>query len=149
MKKYIVKLSQEERDSLSEIILKGSHRSQKVLNALILLNCDEGSFQDDRTKNEEIARVLKISMRKIDRLKKRFVEEGLDIALDTRGKGARKYERRVDGDFEAHLIAVSCSSPPSGHAKWSLRLLANKMVELEYIDNVSHETIRRVLKKTR
>ena len=149
MKKYIVKLSQEERDSLSEIILKGSHRSQKVLNALILLNCDEGSFQDDRTKNEEIARVLKISMRKIDRLKKRFVEEGLDIALDTRGKGARKYERRVDGDFEAHLIAVSCSSPPSGHAKWSLRLLANKMVELEYIDNVSHETIRRVLKKTK
>ncbi|MCK4793661.1 MAG: helix-turn-helix domain-containing protein, partial [Desulfobacteraceae bacterium] len=105
MKKYIVKLSQEERDSLSEIILKGSHRSQKVLNALILLNCDEGSFQDDRTKNEEIARVLKISMRKIDRLKKRFVEEGLDIALDTRGKGARKYERRVDGDFEAHLIS--------------------------------------------
>lgn len=147
MKKYIVKLTQEERDVLSDIICKGSHRSQKVLNALILLNCDEGLYQDDRTKNEDIARVLKVSMRKIDRLKKRYVESGLDIALDT-SKGQREYTRKVDGDFEAHLIAVSCSRPPEGHAKWSLRLLAEKMVELEYIDHVSHETIRQVLKKT-
>ena len=147
MKKYIVKLDQSERDKLSGIICKGSHRSQKVLNALILLNCDEGSYQDDRTKNVDIARVLKISMRKIDRLKKRFVEDGLDIALDT-SKGQRKYKRKVDGDFEAHLVAVSCGSPPEGHAKWSLRLLADKMVELEYIDQVSHETIRQILKKT-
>ena len=148
MKKYIVKLTQEERDNLSEIICKGSHRSQKVLNALILLNCDEGSYQDDRTKNEDIARVLKVSMRKIDRLKKRFVEFGLDIALDT-SKGQREYKRKIDGDFEAHLIATSCSQPPEGHAKWSLRLLAKKMVELEYIDEVSHETIRQILKKTK
>lgn len=147
MKKYIVKLTWKERDELSEIICKGSHRSQKVLNALILLNCDEGSCQDDRIKNEDIARVLKVSMRKIDRQKKRFVESGLEIALDT-SKGQREYKRKVDGDFEAHLIAVSCSSPPEGHGKWSLRLLADKMVEMEYIDQVSHETIRQILKKT-
>ena len=147
MKKFVIKLSQEERDELSEIIFKGTHKSQKVLYALILLNCDEGPFQDCRTKNEDIAKVLRISMRKIDRLKKRFVEEGFDVALDT-SKGSREYEPKIDGDFEAHLIAVSCSNPPKGYAKWSLRLLADKMVELEYIDKVSHETIRRVLKKT-
>jgi hypothetical protein len=147
MRKYIVKLTQEERDELSEIICKGSHRSQKVLNALILLNCDVGPYQDDRTKNEDIARILRVSMRKIDRLKKRLVENGLEIALDT-SKGQREYKRKIDGDFEAHLIAVSCNSPPEGHAKWTLRLLAEKMVELEYVDQVSHETIRQVLKKT-
>ncbi len=146
MKKYIVKLTQDERDKLSDIIYKGSHRSQKVLNALILLNCDEGPFQDSRTINEDIVRVLKVSMRKIDRLKKRFVESGLEIALDT-SKGKRVYKRKADGDFEAHLIALSCSRPPEGHSKWSLRLLADKMVELEYIDQVSHETIRQILKK--
>ena len=147
MKKYIVKLTEAEREELSEIICKGSHRSQKVLNALILLNCDEGPFQDERTKNEDIARVLRVSMRKIDRLKKRLVESGIEIALDT-SKGQREYKRKVDGDFEAHLIAVSCGTPPIGRSRWSLRLLADKMVELEYIDEVSHETIRQVLKKT-
>jgi len=148
MKRYIVKLTREERDQLSGIIRKGNHRSQKVLNALILLNCDEGQYQDDRSKNEDVSRVLKVSMRKIDRLKKRFVESGLDIALDT-SKGQREYTRKVDGDFEAHLVATSCSKPPEGHSKWSLRLLADKMVELKYIDQVSHETIRQVLKKTK
>jgi len=103
---------------------------------------------DGRSVNEELSRVLKIGMRKIDRVKKRFVEDGLDIALNGK-KGSRIYAKKADGDFEAHLIALSCSDPPEGFSRWSLRLLAEKVVELAYIDNVSHETIRRVLKKTK
>jgi hypothetical protein len=146
MKKYKVTLTEEERLRLKAMTSKGSHRSQKVLNALILLNCDEGEFQDARTKNEVTASVLQVSMRKIDRVKKRFVEEGFDIALNGR-KGERVYARKADGDFEAHLIALSCSTPPEGFARWSLRLLADRVVELNYIDHISHETVRRVLKK--
>ena len=148
MKKYIVTLTEEERDFLVVLTSKGKHKSQKILNALILLGCDEGQYQLKRSTNEEIARVLKISMKKIDRVKKRFVEEGLDVALNG-NKGERIYKKKADGDFEAHLVALSCSDPPEGFARWSLRLLADKVVELEYIDKVSHETIRRVLKKTK
>jgi hypothetical protein len=147
MKKYTVTLTQEERASLEKISSKGSHKSQKVINALILLGCDEGEYQRKKSKNEEIARVLNIGMRKIDHIKKRFIEHGLDIALNGM-KGSRVYAKKIDGDFEAHLIALSCSDPPEGFARWSLRLLADKVVELEYIDRVSHETIRQVLKKT-
>jgi hypothetical protein len=85
-------------------------------------------------------------MRKIDRVKKRFVEDGLETAL-TGHKADRIYEKKTDGDFEAHLIALSCSEPPEGFARWSLRLLADQVVELRYIDTISHETIRRLLKK--
>ena len=148
MKKYKVTLTDQERQYLSQIVQKGKHRSQKVLNALILLNCDEGEYQRNRSKNDDIAKVLQISMRKIDRIKRSFVENGLEIALDGT-KGQRVYEKKADGDFEAHLIALSCSEPPEGFARWSLRLLADKVVELNYVDNISHETIRRVLKKTK
>ena len=146
MKKYKVTLTKEERQELTSIIQKGKHRSQRVLNALILLNCDEGKHQQNRSKNKEVSSVLQISMRKIDRVKKCFVEQGLEIALNGT-KGQRVYEKKADGDFEAHLIALSCSAPPEGFARWSLRLLADRVVELNYIDNISHETIRRVLKK--
>ena len=146
MKKYRVTLQEEERDRLETIAQKGSHKSQKVLNALVLLNCDEGKFQDHPVKNEDTASVLRISMRKIDRVKKRFVEEGLETALTGR-KQERVYEKKADGDFEAHLVALSCSVPPEGFARWSLRLLADRAVELRYIDSISYETVRRVLKK--
>ena len=148
MKRYIVTLTQEERRILSDLASKGKQRSQKVLNALILLSCDEGEFQIERSTNEEIARVLHISMRKIDRAKKRFVEGGIDAALDKK-VGGRIYAKKTDGDFEAHLIALSCSEPPEGFARWSLRLLADRVVELNYIDSISHETVRRILKKTK
>lgn len=148
MKKFTVTLTEEERQDLIEITSKGKHRSQKILNALILLACDEGEHQTKRSKNEEIARVLNTSMRKIDRVKKRFVVDGLDIALHGR-KGSRIYERKADGDFEAHLVALSCSEPPEGFSRWSFRLLAERVVELDYIENISHETVRRVLKKTK
>ena len=148
MKKYIVTLAEDERVTLGALITKGKHKSQKILNALILLGCDEGEFQTRRSTNEEMARVLNISMRKIDRVKKRFVVDGLEVALNGI-KGSRIYAKKADGDFEAHLVALSCSEPPEGFARWSLRLLADKVVELDYIDSVSHETVRRILKKTK
>jgi len=148
MIKYKVTLTNEERTELQEIVRKGKHRSQKILNALILLNCDDGPYQTDRAKNEDIARILNISMRKIDRTKRTFVENGLQIALDGT-KGQREYAKKADGDFEAHLVALSCSKPPEGFSRWSLRLLADRMVDLEYVDNISYETVRRVLKKTK
>ncbi len=147
MKKYIVTLTKDEREGLSKLASKGKHKSQKILNALILLDCDVGEHQSSRSTNEEIARVLNISMKKIDRVKKRFVEEGLDYALN-RKKGDRVYVKKADGDFEAHLVALSCGAPPQGFARWSLRLLADKAVELDYIDSISHEAVRRILKKT-
>jgi len=148
MKKYKVTLEKEERENLEAITRKGSHQSQRVVNALILLNCDEGPGNEQRMRGEDVASILRISMRKIDRVKRRFVEDGLEAALGSR-QGQRSHERKADGDFEAHVVALSCSKPPRGFARWSLRLLADRAVQLQYIDSVSYETIRRVLKKTR
>ena len=148
MKRYKVTLAREERENLEAITRKGSHQSQRVLNALVLLNCDEGECNAQRAHGEDVARILRISMRKIDRVKRRFVEDGLEAALGSR-QGQRVHERKADGDFEAHLVALSCSQAPPGFARWSLRLLADRVVELGYIDSVSYETVRRVLKKTR
>lgn len=145
--RYKVTLSKEERENLLKLATKGVHRSQKVLNALILLGCDEGEYQERKQTAEKICEVLPVSMKKVDRVKRRFVEYGLEVALDKQ-KAKRQYERKADGDFEAHLIALSCSKPPEGYARWSLRLLADKMVELSYVDEISYETVRRVLKKT-
>ena len=147
MIKYKVTLTEEERKSLESISSKGSHKSQKVLNALILINVDSNRAQCSKSTNESISNILNISMKKIDRVKKRFVEDGLEVALCGHPK-EREYERKVDGDLEAHLIAISCSEPPEGFSRWSLRMLAEKAVELEYVDSLSHETVRRTLKKT-
>ena len=146
MVRYKVTLSKKEREYLLSIIKKGSYQSRKHRNALILLNCDQGEFSEKAT-NKEICKILKIGMRTIDRLKKCFVEEGFDIALNGK-KSDRVYKKKVDGDVEAHLIALSCSEAPEGFFRWSLRLLVDKMVELKYVDSISYETIRRVLKKT-
>ena len=142
MRKYKVTLAKKEREELEAIVQKGNHRSQKVVNALVLLNCDQGQFQDRPMKNEDVSSVLRISMRKIDRVKGRFVEEGLETALTGR-KGERVYE----SDFEAHIVALSCTDPPEGYVRWSLRLLADRAVELNYANSISYETIRRLLKK--
>jgi hypothetical protein len=87
-------------------------------------------------------------MKKIDRVKKRFIMGGIETTL-TRKKGSRIYKKKADGDFEAHLVALSCSEPPEGFARWSLRMLADKVVELHYIDRISHEAVRGILKKTK
>jgi transposase len=147
MEKYIVTLSAPEAEQLQALGAKGTHAAAKVINALILLNCDESQARGRRRSSQEIAEVLQVSARKIDRVKRRFVEEGLEVALSG-APSTRVYEHKVDGDLEAHLIALSCSTPPSGQARWSLRLLADQVVELQLVEAISHETVRRVLKKT-
>ena len=143
---YTIKLTKAEVEELNSIINKGSHTSQTFRVAYILLNCDEGKFSSKVT-NEQLSKVLKVGMRTIDRVKKRFVEEGLEAVLDRRPT-TRVYDRKLDGDVEAKLVTLCCSDPPKGYAKWSLRLLADKMVELKYVESISHVTVRSVLKKT-
>jgi transposase len=144
---YTIKLTKGEVDELMSIINKGSHTSQTFRVAYILLNCDEGKYAEKVT-NEQISKVLKVGMRTIDRVKKRFVEDGFEAVLERRPT-QRIYERKMDGDAEAKLVKLCCSEPPKGFAKWSLRLLADKMVELKYVEAISHVTVRNVLKKTR
>lgn len=147
MEKYTVTLTAEEAEQLQALVAKGKHAAAKVVNALILLNCDETQARGRRRSSQEIAEVLQVSPRKIDRIKRRFVEEGLEVALNG-VPSQREYEHKIDGEVEAHLIALSCTAPPSGHARWTLRLLADRAVELELVEALSHETVRRVLKKT-
>lgn len=146
MIRYTIKLTKSEVDELLAIINKGSHTSQTFRTAYILLNCDEGKYAQKVT-NEQISKVLKIGMRTIDRVKKRFVEEGFEAVLERRPT-SRIYETKSDGDVEAKLVTLCCSEPPEGFAKWSLRLLADKMVELKYVESISHVTVRSILKKT-
>jgi transposase len=146
MIRYTIKLTKSEVEELMIIINKGSHTSQTFRVAYILLNCDEGKYSEKVT-NEQISKVLKIGMRTIDRVKKKFAEEGLEAVLERRPT-ARIYEKKMDGDTEAKLITLCCSEPPKGFAKWSLRLLADKMVELKYVESITHVTVRSVLKKT-
>jgi transposase len=146
MKKYKVTLNKEEREQLNDVVSKGTHSAQLYRTAYVLLNCDEGKWGDKLT-NEQVSKVLQISMRMIDRIKQKFVEEGFEACLERRLLSRTK-EKKVDGDLEAHLIALSCSKPPKGFSRWSLRMLADKIVELKYAENISHETVRRVLKKT-
>jgi len=146
MIRYTIKLTKSEVEELMSIINKGSHTSLTFRTAYILLNCDEGKYSQKVT-NEQISKVLKVGMRTIDRIKKKFVEEGFEACLERRPT-TRIYETKTDGDVEAKLVTLCCSEPPKGFAKWSLRLLADKMVELNYVKSISHVTVRSMLKKT-
>lgn len=143
---YKVTLTNSEREQLKTIVKKGKHSSLQYRNACILLNTDEGEW-GQKISNEQIAQVLQINTKTVERLKQRFVEEGFEACMDRKPYPA-KQKIKADGDFEAHLIAISCSEAPSGFSRWSLRMLADKMVELKYAESVSHETVRQVLKKT-
>ena len=144
--RYTIKLTKFEVEDLHVIINKGSHTSQTFRAAYVLLNCDVGKYSDKVT-NEQISKVLKVGMRTIDRVKKKFIEEGFEAVLE-RSPTTRIYERKSDGDMEAKLVTLCCSEPPKGYSKWSLRLLADKMVELKFVESISHVTVRSVLKKT-
>ena len=146
MVRYRIKLTKSEVDELTGIIRKGSHSTQTYRAAYILLNCDEGEYSDKNT-NEQICKVLKIGMRTVDRVKKKFIEGGLEAVLE-RKPTSRIYDKKIDGDVEAKLVTLCCSEPPKGRSKWSLRLLADKMVELQYVESISYVTVREVLKKT-
>jgi 5-deoxy-D-glucuronate isomerase len=147
MHRYHIKLTKEEVLELQKIVNKGSHTSQAYRAAYVLLNVDEGEFSQGKSTNEEICKVLKIGMRTIDRIKQKCFEVGIEKALH-REKGNRIYERKVDGDLEAKIISIACSQAPEGFAKWSLRMIAEKAVELQYVDDLSHVSVYKVLKKT-
>jgi len=144
--RYTIKLIKSEVEELLSIINKGSHTSQTFRAAYILLNCDLGIYST-KVSNEQISKILKIGMRTIDRVKKQFIEEGMEAVLGRRPT-TRVYEVKADGDIEAKLVTLCCSEPPKGFSKWSLRMLADKMVELNYVESISHVTVRKVLKKT-
>ena len=146
MKKYKITLTRDEIDELKALTKRGKCNARTLKNALILLNVDEGENGRGK-KDEDVADILQVTVRTIENIRKRFIVDGFEAALYGKPR-QRTYDRKVDGDAEARLIAMCCSEPPEGHATWSLRLLADKMVELQYVDSISHETVRRVLKKT-
>ena len=146
MKKYKVTLIQHEVKQLKTITQKGKKNARVIKNALILLNVDESKYGKSK-KDEDVADFLDVTVRTIENVRKRFVTGSFEEALNGKPR-EMEYERSVDGDAEAHLIALSCGKPPQGFGRWSLRLLADKMVELKYIEKISHETVRQVLKKT-
>ena len=145
-KKYRVRLSKEERAGLESLVKKGKASASKRIHAQIILKADEGEFGEG-WKDEEIAKALDVSARMAERLRERLVTEGLESALNRKPVDRSGY-RKLNGEQEAHVIALACSEPPAGRARWTLRLLADRLVELEYVDAVSYETVRRVLKKT-
>jgi len=146
-KKYIVTLMDEERQMLQEMLSRGKVAARKLMHARILLKADAaagGTGWND----ERIAEALEVGRATVERVRKEFVEEGFEAALERR-KPRRVYLRKLDGDGEAHLVALACQKPPEGRSRWTLRLLADRMVQLEYVDEISYQTVRRTLKKTR
>ena len=145
MKKYHVTLTESERDQLKAIIAKRKADSQAVKRAYVLLAANEN--QSNWAKDEQIQKTYQVSIRSIERLRERFVEDGLEMALN--GKKREKYKEKIfDGAVEAHVVALRCSQPPAGHARWTVRLLAQQMVELSYVETIGRETVRKMLKKT-
>ncbi len=145
-KRYIVTLTVEERIGLQRLVARGKGAARKLTPARILLKADrppEGPGWSD----ERIAHSLDVHRTMVEDVRKRFVLEGVEAALNRRPP-KREYRRKLDGRGEAQLVTLACSRPPEGHARWTLRLLAEKMVELEYVDSVGPETVRRTLKKT-
>jgi hypothetical protein len=144
-KKYIVRLTDQERDHLEKLLRRGGAHARKLLYARILLKADaDGPY---RWTDERIAEALEVSTATVARERRRYCEEGLEVALMPKKPGLPR-RRILDGRAEAHLIALSCSNPPEGRDHWSLRLLADRMVELGHVDALSYETVRRTLKKT-
>jgi transposase len=139
---YEVELSASERDHLENIVSSGTEKARKLTRARILLKADEGWT------DPQIQAALNVSRPTVERVRRKYVMEGLNAALN-RKKPEREYERKIDGRDEAHLIALVCGDPPDGYAKWSMRLLAERFVALEHVEveTVSHETVRQVLKK--
>ena len=146
-KKYVVTLTDEECGALRRLIASGKGSARKLMHARILLKAERrnehGEWEDTR-----IAGALDVAVSTIEKVRQRLVEDGLEAALVPRPP-RREYTRKLDGKEEAHLIALACSTPPEGHGRWTLRLLADRMVRLEHVGSLSHETVRRVLKKTR
>jgi transposase len=145
-KRFRVELSDAERGRLGEMIAAGAAPARKLMHARILLKADE-SVVGPGWVDERIAEAVEISQPTVSRVRKQYVREGVDAALNRRPPH-RAYERKLDGAQEARLIALACGDPPAGQARWSLRLLADRLVELEVVERISYQTVRRVFKKT-
>ncbi len=145
-KRYRVTLTEEERQGLQKMVSTGKAAAKKLVRARILLLADQARGLVGKS-DPAICEALGCGRATVERVRKQFVEDGLELTLrPTRSN--RVYERRLDGKAEAHLIALTCGAPPAGRARWTLRLLADRMVVLEHVESVSHETVRRTLKKT-
>jgi DNA-binding transcriptional ArsR family regulator len=145
-KKYPVILSDTERERLKSLIAAGTAPARKLTHARILLKADQGP-EGPGWVDERVAEAVETSQPTVSRVRKQYFEEGLEAALDRRPP-KRHYHRKLDGEQEARLVALACSEPPEGQARWSLRLLADRMVELDVVDDLSYQTVRRTLKKT-
>ena len=145
-KKYVVELTAEERRTLRELVSSGKAKARKLTHARVLLKADS-SPRGPAWPDRKISEALDIGIATVERVRRRLVEEGFDAALNSR-KPDREYKRCLDGDGEAHLIALACSETPQGYRRWTLQLLADRMVQLGYVDTISYETVRRTLKKT-
>ena len=145
-KRFAVTLTDTERDHLLELLAAGTAPARLLLHARILLKADQGPLGPGWV-DERIAEAVETSQPTVSRVRKQYVQEGLDAALHRRAP-TREYHRKLDGAMEARLIALACGEPPAGQARWTLHLLADKLVELELVEDISYQTVRRVLKKT-
>ena len=144
-KRYIVRLTDEEREDLTQLVSKGKAAARKLRRARVLLKADaDGPAWADR----RIAEALDVGTRMVENIRRRSVEEGLEAALNRKKRCRPPREKVLDGEKEAKLIAMCCGKPPEGRARWTLRLLAGNMVELDIVESISYETLRRTLKKT-
>ena len=145
-KKYRIRLTTDEQQELQALVSRGRTAAYRQTHARILLMSDE-SRQDGGMKDIDISGALGIGVSMVERVRRRCVEEGIESALE-RKKQLRRRQKRLDGEGEAHLIAIACGEPPQGRANWTLNLLADRLVECEIVESISTETVRRVLKKT-
>ena len=146
-KKYLVTLTADEREQLNVMITAGTASAKKLAHARVLLKADQGE-NGPAWVDEVIAEAVEVSTDTVARVRQRFVEQGLEAALVRKKQDRPSRERVLDGSAEARLLAVACSDPPDGRAAWTLTMLADKLVELEVVERVSRESVRRVLKKT-
>jgi len=146
-KRHVVKLSDEERDGLTQLVSKGKAAARKLTRARVLLKADAGEHGPGWT-DERIAEAFDLGVRAVENVRKRCVEEGLDAGLNRKKQCRPSRQRILDGEKEAKLVAICCGKPPEGRARWTLRLLADRLVEQEIVEGISHETVRRTLKKT-
>ncbi len=145
-KKYRVKLTDKERKFLTQLISQGKIAARKLTHAQILLHADEAQ-ETESLKDKDIAKAVHISNLTVERVRKRFVEEGLDAALNPKVQKRRR-PKKLDGEAEAFLVATACSPAPEGRSDWTLQLLADRLVECKIVDSISGECVRQTLKKT-
>ncbi len=145
-KKYKVTLTAEERETLTAIIKRGESKAYKVRHAQILLNADS---EGDNRSDEEICQIIKCHKNTVANVRQRFVEQGFEVALERKKREIPPHEPKLDGDGEAHLLAIACSNPPAGRSSWTLQMLSDRLVEMKVVESICPETVRRTLKKTR